>query len=201
MLWLLYSAAVLPSRRHVVDWLTDALPVIFRARYVDRMAGQIVTIVGVLLGALMSYLATTMAERARFHRTIATRWDEKKLQAYIDYSACVKEIVRGTRRVFEAADAGLDYSEFMVRTEEAESRRSLLFEGLALLADERVAEAAKVVNQRTWELLALARIPVATEPGSADAARLDVVEALNAFHEVARKELQIMAIRSTESGE
>ncbi|RAG86441.1 hypothetical protein DN069_06400 [Streptacidiphilus pinicola] len=37
--------------------------------------------VGVLLGALTSFLATTMAERAKFRRAMATRWDERRLDA------------------------------------------------------------------------------------------------------------------------
>jgi uncharacterized membrane protein YccC len=41
------------------------------------MAGQIVTLIGVLIGALTSFFATALAERARFRRTMATRWDEQ----------------------------------------------------------------------------------------------------------------------------
>ncbi|WP_314245124.1 hypothetical protein [Streptomyces sp. DSM 40907] len=43
------------------------------------MITQIVTLIGVLVGALTSFLATTMAERTRHQRSMATRWDERKL--------------------------------------------------------------------------------------------------------------------------
>ncbi len=47
------------------------------------MVTQIITLIGVLIGALASFLATAMAERAKFRREMATRWDERKLDAYI----------------------------------------------------------------------------------------------------------------------
>ncbi|MET8955943.1 hypothetical protein [Streptomyces sp. NPDC004533] len=55
------------------------------------MISQILTILGVLIGALTSYLSTSAAERARHRRTLATRWDERKLDTYIEYATCVKE--------------------------------------------------------------------------------------------------------------
>lgn len=54
-------------------------------------ATQIFTLVGVLIGALTSYFAAAaVAERARFRRELATRWDERKLDTYIEYVTCVR---------------------------------------------------------------------------------------------------------------
>lgn len=62
------------------------------------MITQLVTLAGVLIGALTSFLATTVAERTRHRRAMATRWDERKLTTYIEYAACVKEISSTAKR-------------------------------------------------------------------------------------------------------
>lgn len=155
------------------------------------MAGQIITLVGVLVGALTSFFATTMAERARFRRTLATRWDERKLDTYIEYISCVKEAVRTARQAVEAWERGEDNSAPLSEMEAAEARRSVLFEGLVLLSDDAAAEAAKTVNQRVWDLLECARHPV----GDASARRLElsmlVIDELNGLHGAARSDLTI----------
>ncbi|MGW1806570.1 hypothetical protein [Streptomyces sp. NPDC002078] len=51
------------------------------------MISQIVTLVGVLVGALTSYLSVTLAERAKHRRTMATRWDQQSLVLLADPKA------------------------------------------------------------------------------------------------------------------
>ncbi|MCW8218934.1 hypothetical protein ACIPJG_18180 [Streptomyces halstedii] len=152
------------------------------------MATQIFTLVGVLIGALTSYFATTVAERAKFRRAMATRWDERKLDTYIEYLTCVKQIQRAAMAAGRAREQGMDASEALAAMEESENRRSILFETFVLLSNEKAATAAHTVNQRTWDLLGMARIP---SSGTAELRPIPLVEALNVLHEAARSDLTI----------
>ncbi len=131
------------------------------------MATQVLTLVGVLIGALTSYVTSALAERAKFRRELATRWDERKLDTYIAYVSCIKEILRSAMEAGRARDRGEDASAALAEMEESEKRRSVLFETFVLLSGEAAAEAAHAVNQRTWELLGLARDPRTGRPDSA----------------------------------
>lgn len=152
------------------------------------MATQIFTLVGVLIGALTSYFATTTAERAKFRREMATRWDERKLDTYIEYLSCIKEIQRAAMEAGRVRNQGADASDPLNEMEASENRRSILFETFILLSNEQAATAAHTVNQRTWELLRIARIP---SSGIAELRTVPLVEALNVLHEAARSDLTI----------
>lgn len=157
------------------------------------MASQIITIIGVLLGAVTSFIATTLAERAKFRQGMATRWDERKLDTYVEYVACVKEASRAARRALEARERGEDPSEALAEMEAVEARRSILFEALVLLAEDTAASAAAHANERLWALLRCAREPAGVpaprraELGSA------LIDALNTLHKAARADLTIGA--------
>ncbi|MEU2878352.1 hypothetical protein [Streptomyces sp. NPDC007070] len=155
------------------------------------MATQIITLVGVLIGALTSYFATAVAERAKFRRQMATRWDQRKLDTYIEYVTCVKEIQRAAMDAGRARDKGEDASDALKRMDESEHRRSVLFEAFVLLSDKRAAAAAHAVNQRTWEVLRTAR---RSSGGTAELQEIPLVEALNVLHEAARSDLAISSI-------
>ncbi|MEU4088701.1 hypothetical protein [Streptomyces aureus] len=152
------------------------------------MATQIVTLVGVLIGALTSYLATAIAERAKFRRTMTTRWDERKLDTYIEYISCVKEIMRAAREALRARDRGEDTTSALAQMEAIEAKRSILFESFILLSDEAAANAAHAVNQRAWDLLRLTRNPANGEDILQD---VPLVAALNVLHSAARADLAI----------
>ncbi|MFJ6179867.1 hypothetical protein [Streptomyces sp. NPDC092295] len=152
------------------------------------MATQIFSLVGVLIGALASYFATAVAERAKFRREMATRWDERELDTYIEYVTCIKEIQRAGVDAGRARAQGTDVSDALKKMEESENRRSILFETFVLLSNDKAATAAHAVNQRTWELLEMARIP---SSGIAELRPIPLVQALNALHEAARSDLTI----------
>ncbi|MFE7463558.1 hypothetical protein ACFU6R_05595 [Streptomyces sp. NPDC057499] len=152
------------------------------------MATQILTLIGVLIGALTSYFVTAAAERAKFRQEMATRWDERKLDTYIEYVTCIKEIQRAAMDAGRARDQGIDAAEALQAMEAGEGRRSILFETFILLSNEKAAAAAHAVNQRTWELLKAARGPAS---GIAELRPIPLVEALNVLHEAARSDLTI----------
>ncbi|MEU8616454.1 hypothetical protein [Streptomyces sp. NPDC048623] len=151
------------------------------------MITQIVTLAGVLVGALTSFLATSTAERTRHRRAMATRWDERKLTTYIEYAACVKEISSTAKRARQAAQGTDDRREFLAAMETAELRRSVLFETLVLLASPAAIEAAHAVNLALWQEEIAAR-----GGGAAPAeAGLGLIELINRYHERARADLGV----------
>jgi hypothetical protein len=152
------------------------------------MATRTITLVGFLIGALTSYPVTVAAERAKFRRTRATRWDERKLDTYIAYMSCIKKMHRAAMEAARARDNGEDAAEAVARTEANEDERSVLFGTFVLPADESAAAAAHTVNQRTWDLSTRARDP---SNGLHAMRAVALVQALNTPHEAARMDLAI----------
>ncbi|MEU9057074.1 hypothetical protein AB0D37_43030 [Streptomyces sp. NPDC048384] len=155
------------------------------------MASQVITLVGVLLGAMTSFFATSLAERAKFRQTLATRWDERKLNTYIEYISSVKEANRAARQALEAHERGEDAADLLAEMEAAEARRSVLFEGLMLLGDQAATETAAVVNDRLWALLRSARNPAGASTGVRQQLSLSIIEALCDLQVAARSDLAI----------
>lgn len=154
------------------------------------MISQLVTLAGVLIGAVTSFLATSAAERARHRRAMATRWDERKLDTYLQYATCVKEISANAKRARQAAAAGSEERQgYLAAMEEAELRRSAMFETLILLASPEAVEAADAVNRELWREEVATRDPEADFPGGA----LGLIELMNVYHERARVDLGIAA--------
>lgn len=67
---------------------------------------QLPALIGVVVGALASYLAGAAAERARWRRSQSSRWDEKRAQAYADYSHAVKNVYVQCMRAAELRRRG-----------------------------------------------------------------------------------------------
>ncbi|WP_109507984.1 hypothetical protein [Nocardioides speluncae] len=149
------------------------------------MAAQLFTLLGVVAGALASYLATSAAERARYKRQMATRWDERRLQTYIEFSTCVKDISANASRAREADDEA-SRDAFVEAMELAELQRTAHFEKLMLLASTPAIDVTHTVNQLIWrEEIATRKGEVLDDPG--------LVEALNAFYAAARRDLGLDA--------
>jgi len=58
------------------------------------MSTQLLVLAGVVIGALASYLTTTANEKARWKRTLDSRWDDRRVEAYASYAQAVKDIIR-----------------------------------------------------------------------------------------------------------
>lgn len=152
---------------------------------IEAVTSQIWTLSGVLIGALTSNFSVMLTERSKHRRDMAIRWDQRKLDAYIEYAACVKEVadfVRRSRRVEEGSRA---HGELIAAMEAGERRRSALFEGLVLLAAPAVIAAAHEVNLITGQMLEGAR---GHEPPRES---YGFTGHLNAYHERVREDLGI----------
>ncbi|MDJ1133933.1 hypothetical protein [Streptomyces iconiensis] len=132
------------------------------------LLGQILPLVGVALGAVASFLVSSLNERARWRREQSVRWDGRRLDAYSEYLHAVKELAGRYQGI--AAARGLvtgpvplePSGEVLAELGAAEARRSALAETCELLGDTDTNTASKTLNHCLWRLEHLAR-GVATE--------------------------------------
>ena len=161
------------------------------------MSDALLPIAGVLLGVLASYATTSLHERAVFKRTMATRWDERRIQCYLDYTTAVKEVFRKARALHHARqhDEGDDRALATEQSmEEAESHRSLTFESVVLLASTETQQHAHAVNKGLWEIIDCARAAAPPVDTATFAERTAVLfTAMNAFHAAGRRDLGVEA--------
>ncbi|WP_328995425.1 hypothetical protein OG394_12545 [Kribbella sp. NBC_01245] len=155
------------------------------------MTAQILTLVGVVIGAFTSYLATAAAERAKFKRAMAMRWDERRLETYIAYTTAVKEVVRAGGVMFEPHNTGADDSRHAAAMEEANARRSVTFETLLLLASPATIEVAHELNHEVRKAMTHVRLPEHREPDGWESIGPEAMRLLNKLHEVARQDLGV----------
>ncbi|MFE1029425.1 hypothetical protein ACFW5I_33590 [Streptomyces sp. NPDC058818] len=109
---------------------------------------QLPALIGVVIGALGSYLAVVRSDRARFRSETAASWEERRLAVYADYARTLKASVTLTYRV--AAHLGNDPHPHPLTPEEAAPAqaeatlaRDPAGEALLLLGSSDVVEKAR----------------------------------------------------------
>jgi hypothetical protein len=111
---------------------------------------QLPALIGVVIGALGSYLAIVRGDQARFRREREARWEERRLAVYTDYARVLKKTVTLTYRVASHLDNDphphpLSPEEAAPLIAEATVARDPAGEALLLLGSPEVVEKA-----RTW---------------------------------------------------
>ncbi|MFI1168710.1 hypothetical protein ACH4UM_35405 [Streptomyces sp. NPDC020801] len=116
---------------------------------------QLPALIGVVIGALGSYLAVVRSDRARFHRERTARWEERRLAVYAEYARTLKKSVTLTYRV--ASHLGNDPHPHPLPLTQAESllaeaalARDPSGEALLMLGSPEVVEKARV-----WVVVAM----------------------------------------------
>ncbi|MFE5812575.1 hypothetical protein [Streptomyces sp. NPDC056479] len=106
---------------------------------------QLPALIGVLVGALGSYVVVVRGDRMRFGREQAARWEERRLAVYADYARSVKKTVTITYRVASELRLGthpdpltLDAAESLLA--EANIERDPSGEALIMLGSVAVVE-------------------------------------------------------------
>jgi hypothetical protein len=162
---------------------------------VNPIVAQVLTILGVLLGAGATFAATTATERARWRRTQSSRWDDRRLMAYTDYANAVKRSVRLCRRIAETRkllptgqpiDVDAAFGEFA----DAETERALKWETVLLLGDPATIFAARAWHEQVWRLERILREGTAKEDTFVDAYK-DTMRLRNDFYACARADLHV----------
>ncbi|WP_367319036.1 hypothetical protein [Streptomyces sp. HUAS ZL42] len=116
---------------------------------------QLPALVGVVIGALGSYLVVVRGDQVRFRREQAARWEERRLAVYADYAQSVKKTVTVTYRVASELGNGthpdpLTLEEAKPLLAEANTGRDPSGEALIMLGSPAVVEQA-----RAWVVTAM----------------------------------------------
>ncbi|MEV3990484.1 hypothetical protein AB0J57_16410 [Streptomyces sp. NPDC049837] len=156
---------------------------------------QAPALIGVVIGAVGSYLAASLTERSRWRRARAERWDEQRFHTYASYANTLKAQIRIAQRI--GADRGFEHVTDPLRPEEglpqlaeAESRRAAEWESVLLVGDADTIGAARAWHEAVWNVELYARGLRDDPAGWAEAVQ-QVTLARDAFYARARRDLGI----------
>ncbi len=161
----------------------------------ESMATQLPALLGVLVGTVGTMLATGLNERTRWRRTQTVRWDERRLDAYVELTKAVKEIhAVATQMLGEhrpnARRPALDQNEGLVRLAEADVRHTLAWEAVLLLGDEITVRAAAEWRHAVRDIESAARaLPLPPTDVSGMIHRADIGR--DNFYRAARQSLGV----------
>ncbi|MBQ1024711.1 hypothetical protein [Micromonospora sp. C95] len=147
----------------------------------DGIAAQLPALLGVLVGTIGTIVATSLADRSRWRRNQTVRWDERRLDAYVEFARALKE----THTIASRLTGGhLDRDAALAELAEADFRHTLAWENVLLLGDAPTVAAARAWRDSVWQVERLAR------DGQADADRPTLLhranEARDGFYRAAR---------------
>lgn len=127
----------------------------------NDFVNQLPALIGVVIGAGASYLATSAGAKAQWARSERARWQDKRIQVYAEYGNAVKRMYELSKRV--CADRGLPTTAPPISVDQgltelslASLRRAELWEALLLLGDPAVIEAARDWHVTIWRMEAFA---------------------------------------------
>lgn len=162
---------------------------------VSTFLTQLPALLGVLVGTLGTILATSLGDRARWRRTQSIRWDERRLDAYVDYARALKESHAVALRMTADHRPG-SYShpiardDGLARLAESDARRTIVWENLLLLGDEATVVAAASWRDAVWQVERLAR-GIVEAPQDVSAMLTQVNEARDGYYRAARRSLGV----------
>ncbi|GAB3669645.1 hypothetical protein GCM10027589_37540 [Actinocorallia lasiicapitis] len=118
---------------------------------------QLPTLIGVIVGALASYLATNRNETARWKRQQAIRWDAERRAAYATYAHAVKALSTQCGRLAAARGATesffpIDLEEGLPEYRKLSSERGVVWESVLLLGTEQAIDAGRAWHSAVAEL-------------------------------------------------
>ena len=157
--------------------------------------GQLPALIGVVLGAVGTFLTTSRTQRAAFRRESAARWDERRLAAYAEYSRAQKVSVNLAMRV--AAHRGNDPFPHPLPPDEGEKAlgaaaavREPAWESVLLVGRAEVVEAGRKWNQAVWEMETFVKSAV-RDPGRWQELWSEQNKRREEFYSTARRDLGI----------
>jgi hypothetical protein len=115
---------------------------------VNTFLGQLPALAGVILGIAGTILATFVADRERWKRNQASRWDEKRLNAYTEYAKALKDVHKlafrlTASRISVNGSTPTERGIGLELLEQAESAQTIAWEAVLLPGDEPTVTAAR----------------------------------------------------------
>jgi hypothetical protein len=150
-----------------------------------------------LIGVVVGIAATSWADRARWKRRQAIRWDERRVDAYAEYAKAIKRIHMIALRILRPGGTdnltkSIDSETALEMLTQAEAERTEAWELMLLLADQATTHAALQWRHAVRREAEFAR----THPDSAESSdwialvkRVD--EARDRFYEAARNSVNV----------
>src|SRR5688500_7340733 len=112
----------------------------------NMIGQQIVTILAVVVGAVMSFLGTLTIEQHRRRADRSKRWSELQLEAFSRYLTNAQRVVAITRTMVLRLPADEDSRDIRAELEAAHMERAISAEDVRLLASPAIVEAAYLLN-------------------------------------------------------
>lgn len=161
------------------------------------MASQLLVLIGVVVGSVLSFGATYLTERARWKRSQSVKWDDVRLSAFADYAHAVKQVVMISNRI--CAGRGLattaqplkPIASSFAELAGAEHQRTISAETLRLLIDTETDDAAREMTQCAWRVEQLARGLEDAKPADWERAMDAYQQARSHYTDCARRSLQV----------
>ena len=161
------------------------------------MLNQLLILAGVIIGALASYFTTAATESARWKRTLDSRWDDRRVEAYASYAQAVKEVTRlaagfaGGRGIAVRFDPLSPTEENLDKLASASANRAAAWETVLLLGHRDAVIAARKWHESVWHLDWVGRLQENATSEDYKTARAAVNRAREEFYKSARLDLRV----------
>lgn len=128
----------------------------------ESWAVQLLTILGVAVGAFASFISTRMLDRNRWRREETLRWDSRRLESYADFGIAMMRYITIAYRITASRGLtshvqALDVTSGLPELANAEGQVSEKFELVIMLGNPDVIIAAQAWRNEAWHLDRFAR--------------------------------------------
>lgn len=160
-----------------------------------QLVGQLLPLVGVVIGVVGTIVTTSFADQRRWKRQQAIRWDEHRLDAYVEFAGLVQETFNLTCRITasyrpRSRSQPLDWDTGWSLISQAEIARSRALEKVLVFGDHATADAALAWVDAVIDLQVFARSkPDAWDGWRSILARMD--QAKRSFYDAARRSVNV----------
>ena len=118
---------------------------------------QLLTILGVAVGAMASFVSTRLLDRARWQREETLRWDARRLENYSEFAAAMKHFITLGQRLcatrgLPATGQPLDLDTGLTLLAEAEQALGVKWEQILMLGAPEAIRAARDWRYSAWHL-------------------------------------------------
>jgi hypothetical protein len=158
---------------------------------------QLLTILGVSVGAVLSFIFTRLIDHARWQRDEALRWDTRRLDCYGEFAASIKHHITISQRIcagldLPSTDQPLDAESGLAMLADAEQDLGIKWEHVLMLGTPTAIEAARAWRHIAWHLEWMAR-GLRDDPAEYTQANIDGGEARRRFYSAVRADLGIVS--------
>jgi hypothetical protein len=161
----------------------------------NQFINQLPALIGVVIGASASYLATSVGAKTQWARSERVRWEDKRIQIYADYGLAVKRVYELSKRIcaergFPTTAPPIPVEQGLTELSLASIRRAELWETLLLLSDPSAIEAAGAWHAAVWRMESFAT-GQHTDPVQWREVVTAADEKRRRFYDIARQDLGI----------